>query len=888
MAASNGSVALAFALLLTSGCVAQSFDSKEIEATAAALTGAGNVAVAFSEPLDGSYVGGGFVGADVNVIATASADLGVDHVDFVLDGTVLLASDASEPFSTVFLSKGFYGTHTITATAYDTSGGTATATLHLQVDTTAPTAVVSGAPSGSAVTGVVQLTVSGADTESGLDGLELFDVYGDTSQDPLGDKYVLLASGSGPVLSVPFDTSTVPAGKHTFGAEGRDKAGNLGGGYFFDLTVYHAALEPISLLTPAEGRFVKGVVRIFADGGGSGGADVYIDDTLIGSTQDAPYLLDWDTATATEGPHTVTVRLRGGTNPAKTLPPVHVVVDRTPPHLGPVTLTPSAQNVVSGVVTFSVNPSDDRGIRRVTFGPNNIAAATVTTPPYSMTWDTTSQSEGLHWFNVVVEDFAGNYDYQGVVVVAKNDTLTPPKVTFTTPVEGAGIGGTTQPYGESRFTVAPDVLYVDLAIDSYSFGRYYAPFPDYTNWGNSLFAPGTHALSATATDVLGHTTVAVVHFNLDQTPPTVALTQPLNGATVNGVVPLLATANDQYGLDHVEFYDNGTLIATAPAAPYAQSWDTTQVALGAHQLLARAFDVAGNYADSVAAVTVKAVPPPRDATPPTVAITAPSNGRAVTGTVSWTATATDNVGVTRVEFYDGTKLVKTLTKAPFGFGWNTTGLAGGAHKLTARAYDAAGNSATSAAVNVTVDSTPPTIKITSPTNGSTISNTVTVSATASDNVGLARVVFYLDGAPLVAMAGSKFAFPWDTSKVPSGSHKLKAIATDTAGNSTTSATVCITIKDVAPPTASIVSPTNGTRVLTKSTVKIAAKASDLNGVKKVEFYVAGALKCTDTCAPFTCAWSVPTGSGKSYSLQVKAYDAAGNVGPSSAITVKSQ
>jgi hypothetical protein len=100
--------------------------------------------------------------------------------------------------------------------------------------------------------------------------------------------------------------------------------------------------------------------------------------------------------------------------------------------------------------------------------------------------------------------------------------------------------------------------------------------------------------------------------------------------------------------------------------------------------------------------------PPNDTSPPLVSITAPTSGQTVTGTVNVTTTATDNVGVTRVDFLVDSQLAQTDSTAPFALSWNTTSLTNGSHSVTARAYDADGNSS-SASVTVTVSNgtTPP-------------------------------------------------------------------------------------------------------------------------------------------------------------------------------------
>ncbi len=82
--------------------------------------------------------------------------------------------------------------------------------------------------------------------------------------------------------------------------------------------------------------------------------------------------------------------------------------------------------------------------------------------------------------------------------------------------------------------------------------------------------------------------------------------------------------------------------------------------------------------------------------------------------------------------------------------------------------------------------------------------------------------------------------------------------------------------DVTPPSVSITNPTNGSTVARKSTITIAASASDASGIARVEFYVNSVLKCTDTTASYTCLWTVPGGKPLTFTLQAKAFDKANN------------
>lgn len=96
-----------------------------------------------------------------------------------------------------------------------------------------------------------------------------------------------------------------------------------------------------------------------------------------------------------------------------------------------------------------------------------------------------------------------------------------------------------------------------------------------------------------------------------------------------------------------------------------------------------------------------------DTTPPATSITAPANGATVSSMVSVTASATDNVGIDRVEFYLDGVLKSTDASSPYSWSWDTATATNASHQLTSKAFDAAGNSSTSAAVSVTVNNAPP-------------------------------------------------------------------------------------------------------------------------------------------------------------------------------------
>jgi len=194
--------------------------------------------------------------------------------------------------------------------------------------------------------------------------------------------------------------------------------------------------------------------------------------------------------------------------------------------------------------------------------------------------------------------------------------------------------------------------------------------------------------------------------------------------------------------------------------------------------------------NAAAAVAAAASATSADVQAPSVAITAPTGGT-VSGIVPINVTAGDNVGVTRVDLLVSGTLLASDISAPYAFSWDSTALAGSSASLVARAYDAAGNSASSAAVIVAVagvvappppDTTPPTVAITSPGNSSTVTGMVTVGAKAADNVAVASLSLYVDGAMVSTGNGASISYKWNTRKAAAGAHTISATAKDTAGN----------------------------------------------------------------------------------------------------------
>ncbi len=286
----------------------------------------------------------------------------------------------------------------------------------------------------------------------------------------------------------------------------------------------------------------------------------------------------------------------------------------------------------------------------------------------------------------------------------------------------------------------------------------------------------------------GALTAALASVPVESTPPVVNIIGPSSASTISGTVPVSITATDNVSVVQVEWYLDGAQVGVSGVAPAVFSWDTRASVNGSHGLQARARDAAGNVGLS-AIVNVNVQNATADTVAPTVALLSPASGTTVSGVASVQVTATDNVGVTQLEWYLDGVLKGTGPGGSLSFSWSTAGTSNGTHTLQTRALDAAGNVGTSAPLSVVVqngaDTIAPTVRITSPVSGTTISRsakTTRVYATATDNAAVTRVELKADGKLVASSTSANPVFSWNTSKVTVGTHTLQTFAYDAAGN----------------------------------------------------------------------------------------------------------
>ncbi len=277
-----------------------------------------------------------------------------------------------------------------------------------------------------------------------------------------------------------------------------------------------------------------------------------------------------------------------------------------------------------------------------------------------------------------------------------------------------------------------------------------------------------------------------------------------------------------------------------------------------------------------------------DSQAPVVTITAPTSSglfNTTIATVDVAGSASDNVGVTKVTWTNSLGGSGTATGTNSWTAANVT-LVAGDNRITVKAQDAAGNNSEKALTvtylpPVVTDVVKPSVVITSPTTNSTYSTgsaSISISGTASDNIGVTQVAWHdnRNGGGLASGTNS-----WSISNVAlqEGDNVITVIAKDAAGNTGEKAiTVAYAIPDTTAPAVSIVAPTSSGLYQTATpTINLSGVASDSKGVTQVKW--ANDRGGSDT-ANGTTSWSASgiALAGGINNIAITAVDAAGNQG----------
>src|SRR5262245_738756 len=323
-----------------------------------------------------------------------------------------------------------------------------------------------------------------------------------------------------------------------------------------------------------------------------------------------------------------------------------------------------------------------------------------------------------------------------------------------------------------------------------------------TSYSNTGLSPSTsYSYRVRATDSAGNLSgfsnvaTATTQGLPDTTPPSVPSDLTGSGASVSQINLTWTASTDNVAVAGYKIYRNGNQIGTSTIASFQ---DTALSAGTSYSYAVSAYDAAGNNSAQSASVNASTLP---DTTAPSV----PTNLtlQVVSSTqinLNWNA-STDNVAVAGYRIYRDGAFLRSSSMIPLqdsGLTASTTS------SYAVSAYDAAGNeSAQSTSASATTpapDTTPPSAAMTAPTSGSTVSGTIPVSATATDNVAVADVDFLLDGVSIGVDSTLPYSVQWNTTTTSNGLHSLSARARDTAGNfGVTSGVVSVTVSNSTTP-----------------------------------------------------------------------------------------
>ena len=826
-------------------------DLFSIMASTTSITDTQSPVISIISPLNGQTVSG-----VVNLLANASDNSGSPSVQFFVDGVAAGSTIAQNPYlfslNTLTLPN---GAHTITATAKDPTnnlGTSNTITLTVlnqtgvsgttsvnqiynpSVETTSTTTL--GTPAGwfQGKFGTNNATFSYP--VAGYDGAKAIQINMTTYTDGAARWYfndILVTPGANLSFSDYYKataTSTVKIRyKLTSGAFGYvdlvalpPAAAWTQAVYSFivpggvtSATIFHSLYNTGSLTTDlyfigapgATADAVKPIVGISApianasisgntvlraqagDTGGVAGVKFLIDNILYQSEITAsPYESALDTTTLVQGTHSITAVARDNAGNISTSVAVSFIVNNTGggvDTMAPaVTISAPANGAtVQGSVNVTGNATDNIGVTALNLQIDNITVANTAAPAFSFDWNSTGAANGNHIAKVTAQDAAGNTGSSQVTINVQNATTTAgpnliPNGNFET-VNGADPQGWNRGgWGTNNRTFTYPVVGQDgqkaarVQMTTYTDGD--------AKWYFNKIAvvPGTQYnfsgwyKADTILDVIGEYTMAsgtllYVGIAKENQPTTTwakmsALFTPPQGATHLTLYPLISAI--------------GTL------------------------------DIDDFSMNAMGSTTVNT-----DVLAPVVTITAPANGTTVYGTINISATATDNIGVTKLWFaVDGNVVSPFYFSAPYTYALNTTGLTDGVHVLKATAEDAVGNNSNgTSSIIVThvappTDTTLPIVAITAPAGGSTVSGSVNLVASSSDNVGVAGVKFFVDS---VQLGGEDIALPyvssWNTASTSNGAHAIVAVSRDAAGNTATD-TISLTVNNTVTASANMI------------------------------------------------------------------------------------
>jgi hypothetical protein len=835
------------------------------------------------------------------IAGTATDDFQVAGVTWVNSrggsGTATLSGPATSPSwsASVPLSP---GDNTITVTATDGAGNTATAQITEIYDNVPPTVSITTPTPPSSTTGNPTITLTG--TASDANGIPAGGITWFNSANSASGT----ASGT---TSWTTDSPTIPLepGSNLITVTAADTVGNTASA---TITIYSDTLPPeVTITAPVtvpnggSGAYTTGSSTVTLSG-------TAIDDIAVSSVSwnnvtavangtatlsGPPTSREWSTTSPVvplvTGSNTINVVATDSVGRVSLTTTIVVNYDNNSPALvvsipnTAASVTPTTPLAISGTATDDTNVTT-LTVTNQTTGTSFPVTAAPGLPAASTSWSA-SVALVIGPNTVVVE--AG--DGGSTTTVTLTITLDPygPAVTITGPT-----GGSTYVSGTPTIAlsgVASDnrgVTQVDWARAGGGSGQAVLSGPSVSlSWSVASIplALGTNDITITARDEAGNTSTDTLQVTYDTQAPGITIETPTTAPTYTTTaasVALGGSASDNVSIASVTWTntrtgDTGTASGTA-------NWSVASIPLllGENVVTAIVTDAAGaTRSDSITLY--------RDGASPTVTITSPTGGTTYSttaATIGLGGTASDDTGVATVAWQSVAAGPPVVTRTGVASGTTSWSIASipldpGTNTITVTVTDGASQTATDT-LTVSYDPTPPSIAITVP-NGtgaySTTTTPVTLGGTASDFAGLEEVSWV--NASTGGSGTAAGLSPWSASvPLTSGANAITVTARDTAGN-TASASITVTY-DPAAPLVAITLPTTAISFTTgTSSITLGGTASDDVGVASVSWASDQAVSPNADVATGTTAWtaSVPLVPGSNV-ISITATDGVGRTG----------
>jgi len=535
---------------------------------------------------------------------------------------------------------------------------------------------------------------------------------------------------------------------------------------------------------------------------------------------------------------------------------ITVTLDTTTPAVT-VTSPADGAHFTTNQITVEGTASDNTGVAWVKV--NGVQAQT--SNGYA-TWSCAiNLVEGTNQITVAVQDDQGNTNNQAVVLNVSCDSLAPSAV-VTSPGDGDTVT-TTEVTVRGTASDASAITYVKVN------GVAAQTSDGFANWSATVnLAEGPGQITVSTQDEHGNTNnqAVILNVTVDSLAPTVVVTSPTDGQVkTSDVLIINGTASDASTIVAVKV--NGVLTQTSDGFANWNTFVTLQE--GDNQIVVSAEDEHGNVNEQAVVLNISL-----DTKPPAIVVNSPADGAVLNSgaKVTVNGTATDAHAIISLTV-NGVSAHSTDGYATWTV--DLTNLDDGENQIAVVAKDEYNNESDAVTLTVTIDSTPPTVSVSSPADGAVVTESqLTIQGTASDAGGIT----YVKVNGVDAQTSDGFAHWSAVVNLAEGANQITVSTADDRGNTDGEAAVLNLTLDSQPPVVAIVAPQQG-QTLGSTQVLVSGTATDSSVISWVKV---NGVEASTTNGYASWIAQVTLQNGPGQSIVVSAADVNGNENQSAA------